>query len=326
MSDVLLTFIVENTGYILQVFIYLFLGIYLLTILWPKKKASLDDLFNEETLILTKEDKKYMKLAQNKIIALLIPKPDSNSYKKTLVKFSKIGGYGKYKNLTIYYAKKAYFTFLAIAGVLIANMLPALLFQLQIYMEVENPQVIKLPIGFIIFTFIIPLILYIYPDLEINSAANKQETQLKKELISLGIFIHTMLETGNNAYDILTLVKEIKPVYREYIEAALNEYYVNVHSALTNLKDKVGIYEFDMIVDSLIFSCETDNNYASKFLGEYLDRLEETTKINDEKGNKLKPYILLVSAMPPLIAALLIWFYPWITQATSSLIKGVSGF
>lgn len=321
-----LKFITENTGYLLQIIIYLSIFIYLLTILWPRKKASIDDLFNEETLILTKEDKKYMKLAQNKIISLLIPKPDSKSYKDMLVKFAKIGGHEKYKNITIFYAKKAYYTILALLMVLFVNLIPTIIYQIQIYMEVKNPQMIQFSPRFVVFTFLVPVIMYLYPDLEINSIVKKREVELKKELIPLGILIHTMLETGNSPYDILSLIKDIKPAYKEYIETTLNEYFVNTRLALTHLKEKVGIPEFNMIVDSLIFAYETDNNYASKFLGEYLDRLEETTKINSEKQNKIKPYILLVSAMFPLIAALLIWFYPMVLQATHSLTRGISGF
>ncbi|NLS86410.1 MAG: hypothetical protein GXZ14_12675, partial [Ruminococcaceae bacterium] len=103
-----------------------------------------------------------------------------------------------------------------------------------------------------------------------------------------------------------------------------NEYYVNTKMALENLKKRIGLTEFDMIVDSLIFAYETDNTYAARFLNEYIVRLEQTTKISSEKSNKIKPYILLASSIPPLISALVIWFYPWLVQAIDSLSRGLT--
>ena len=79
-----------------------------------------------------------------------------------------------------------------------------------------------------------------------------------------------------------------------------------------------------MIVDSLIFAYETDNTYVLRFLNEYIVRLEQTTKISSEKSNKIKPYILLASSIPPLISALVIWFYPWFVQAIDSLSRGLT--
>lgn len=120
------------------------------------------------------------------------------------------------------------------------------------------------------------------------------------------------------------MIKDIKPVYKGYIETTLNEYYVNTKMALENLKKRIGLAEFDMIVDSLIFAYETDNTYAARFLNEYIVRLEQTTKISSEKSNKIKPYILLVSSIPPLISALVIWFYPWLVQAIDNLSRGLT--
>lgn len=322
----ILNYFVENTGFIVQIFIYIVLGIYVLLLIKPKKKASLDEVFNENdsSMTLTKEDKKYMKMADDKVLRLLIPKPGSKSYVSVAKKFDRINGSEKYKNLTLFFVKRAYFTFLTIVAVIVVNCIPLFIYLLQQWIGIENPQLIALPRAFVIISLIAPVIMYLYPNLEIQSALNKRDIALQKEVISLGIMVHTMLETGNSPYDILLMIKDIKPVYKGYIETALNEYYVNTKVALENLKTKIGLTEFDMIVDSLIYAYETDNTYAARFLNEYISRLEQTSKISNEKSNKIKPYILLISSIPPLISALVIWFYPWLTQAIDSLSRGFS--
>lgn len=322
----ILNYFVENTGFIVQIFIYIVLGIYVLLLIKPKKKASLDEVFNENdsSMTLTKEDKKYMKMADDKVLRLLIPKPGSKSYMKIARIFDRIEGNEKYKNLTIFFVKRVYFTFLTVIAVIVVNCIPLFIYLLQQWMGIEEPQLIALPRAFIIISLIAPIIMYLYPNLELQSALKKRDIALQKEIISLGIMVNTMLETGNSPYDILLMIKDIKPVYKGYIETALNEYYINTKAALENLKVKIGLTEFDMIVDSLIYAYETDNTYAARFLNEYITRLEQTSKISSEKSNKIKPYILLVSSIPPLISALVIWFYPWLVQAIDSLSRGLT--
>ena len=322
----ILNYFVENTGFIVQIFIYIVLGIYVLLLIKPKKKASLDEVFNENdsSMTLTKEDKKYMKMADDRVLRLLIPKPGSKSYMKIARIFDRIEGNEKYKNLTIFFVKRVYFTFLTIVAIIVVNCIPLFIYLLQQWMDIENPQLVALPRGLIIILLIAPIIMYLYPSLEIQGVLKKRDIALQKEIISLGIMVNTMLETGNSPYDILLMIKDIKPVYKGYIETALNEYYVNTKAALENLKVKIGLTEFDMIVDSLIYAYETDNTYAARFLNEYISRLEQTSKISSEKSNKIKPYILLVSSIPPLISALAIWFYPWLVQAIDSLSRGLT--
>lgn len=324
--ELIAQYCIENTGFLFQVFIYVLIAIYLLILLKPKKKASLEDIIDDEdnVMALTKEDRKYMKMADDRVLKLLIPKFGSKSYEKTAKLFQRIGGSEKYKNLTIFFAKRTYYTFVALIAVITVNCIPFFVYLLQQRMGVEDPQLLILPKTFIFLTLVMPLIVYMYPELEIKTELKRRDVALKKEVISLGIMVHTMLETGNSPYDILQMIKEIKPAYKGYVEIAMNEYYVNTKAALENLKKRVGIQEFDMIVDSLIFTYETDNNYAARFLDEYITRLEQTTKISSEKSNKIKPYILLVASIPPLISALIIWFYPWLLQATESLSKGLN--
>lgn len=318
----ILNYFVENTGFIVQIFIYIVLGIYILLLVKPNKKASLEEVLmeNDSSMTLTKEDRKYMKMADNRVLRLLIPKPGSKSYMKIARIFDRIEGNEKYKNLTIFFVKRAYFTFLTIVAVIVY----LFTYLLQQWMDIENPQLVALPRGLIIISLIAPIIMYLYPSLELQIALKKRDIALQKEIISLGIMVHTMLETGNSPYDILLMIKDIKPVYKGYIETTLNEYYVNTKMALENLKKRIGLAEFDMIVDSLIFAYETDNTYAARFLNEYIVRLEQTTKISSEKSNKIKPYILLVSSIPPLISALVIWFYPWFVQAIDNLSRGLT--
>lgn len=318
----ILNYFVENTGFIVQIFIYIVLGIYILLLVKPNKKASLEEVLmeNDSSMTLTKEDRKYMKMADNRVLRLLIPKPGSKSYMKIARIFDRIEGNEKYKNLTIFFVKRAYFTFLTIVAVIVY----LFTYLLQQWMDIENPQLVALPRGLIIISLIAPIIMYLYPSLELQIALKKRDIALQKEIISLGIMVHTMLETGNSPYDILLMIKDIKPVYKGYIETTLNEYYVNTKMALENLKKRIGLAEFDVIVDSLIFAYETDNTYAARFLNEYIVRLEQTTKISSEKSNKIKPYILLVSSIPPLISALVIWFYPWLVQAIDNLSRGLT--
>lgn len=321
-----LNYFVENTGFVVQILIYIVLGIYILLLVKPNKKASLEEVLmeNDSSMALTKEDRKYMKMADDRVLRLLIPKPGSKSYMKIARVFDRIDGNEKYKNLTIFFVKRAYFTFLTIVAVIVVNCIPLFIYLLQQWIGIENPQLVALPRGFIIISLIAPIIMYLYPNLELQSALKKRDIALQKEIISLGIMVHTMLETGNSPYDILLMIKDIKPVYKGYIETTLNEYYVNTKMALENLKKRIGLTEFDMIVDSLIFAYETDNTYAARFLNEYIVRLEQTTKISSEKSNKIKPYILLASSIPPLISALAIWFYPWLVQAIDSLSRGLT--
>lgn len=321
-----MNYLISNASEVIQFVFYLSVIIYLITLIWPEKRTTINDFYTDGLSSLTKEDRKLLKLSGNKLFKNFLPSNGSKSYVKAKKQFDKMGGYGKYKTLDFYFVKKTYSAAVTMLGSILVILFPSIIYQIQIKMSIEDPKLIILPPLFLLFSLAMPIFIYVLPDYELKSISAKKERALKKELISLGIMIHTMLETGNGVYDILNMVKEIKPVYKEFIVVAMNEYFISHRGALETLKEKVNIQEFDMIADSLIFADETDNNYAAKFLGEYLDRLETTNKISDEKGNKIKPYILLLSAMPPLVAALLIWFYPWIIQATDSLTKGINGF
>lgn len=314
-------FVIENTGFVMQIVIYFLIFICAYCIIKPEKEVVFS---NSDTKSgLSKEDKKMMKMSKNIFIKLFIPKQKSKLYKKDRQKFDKIKNSIKYKNLTIFYVKRAYYMLIAIGITALINCIPLIMLIIQKIVNVGDLSLIVLPKWIIIFSLLLPVFAYLYPKIEINFLLKKREIELKKEIISLGIFVHTMLETGNNPYDILDMIKEIKPVYKKYIEIALNEYYVNTKKSLENLKKQIGMWEFDMIIDSLIFAHESDNFFASKFLNEYITRLEQTFKISSEKTNKIKPYFLLFSSIPPLVAALLIWFYPWLIQATENLTKGL---
>lgn len=319
-------YLISHASSVIQFVFYASVITYVITLIWPEKRTSINDFYSEGLTKLSKEERRILKLIELKIFKGLLPKKTSKVYKDVKKKFDKMGEYGKYKTLDFYFANKLYTAGLTLMGCVFIILFPSILFQIQILLKIENPSLIIFPPVFLLLALITPVIVYFLPDLELKSIAAKKENSLRKELISLGIMIHTMLETGNNVYDILKMVKDIKPVYKEYINIAMNEYFISHRGALETLKEKVNIPEFDMIADSLIYADETDNNYAAIFLGDYLDRLETTSKISDEKGNKIKPYIMLVSAMPSLIASLLIWFYPWVVQATSSLTKGINGF
>lgn len=319
-------YIVSNASSFIQAAFYISLVIYVTTLIWPEKRTTINEYYKEGMTALTKEEKRFIKFISYKWVKLFMPKENSKSYINTKKMFDKMGSFGKYKSLDLFFAKKTYNAAITLLGIVSILLFPGVLFQIQIRMGIENPSMIVFPPAFLIMAFLTPVLVYTYPNFELKSISVKKELKLKKELISLGVMIHTMLETGNNVYDILGMVKDIKPVYKEYINIAMNEYFISHRGAIETLKEKINISEFDMIGDALIYADETDNNYAAKFLGEYLDRLETTSKISDEKGNKIKPYLLLLSAMPPLIAALIIWFYPWIVQATDSLTKGINGF
>lgn len=304
-------YIIENTGFVLQIIIWVLFVTCLNYITKSRKKTKIG------RLEIIQKDKNLMKMANSKLISLFIPKPESKSYKNNAQKLSKIGD-TKYKNITIFYVKKAYYALL-IAGIsTIISLIPVFIFLIQKIAGIQNPFIILPPGWFIIISLLASVFIYFYPNIEIHLMLKKKETELKKEVISLGILVHTMMETGNNPYDILTMIKEIKPIYKNYIETTLNEYYVNTKRALENLKHQIGIWEFDMIIDSLIYAHETNNSFAANFLSEYISRLEQTFKISSEKTNKIKPYILLVGSMPPLIGALIVWFYPWLIQATEN--------
>jgi len=316
-------YFISHASSVIQFVFYLCVSVYVITLIWPEKRTTINDFYTDG---LTNEDRKLLKLASNPLFKNFLPGKNSKSLIKAKKQFDKMGGFGKYKSLEYFFIKKTYNAGIMFLGSILVVLFPSILYQIQVKMSIESPSLVVYPPAFVLLILTLPIIIYVLPDYELKAISSKKERALKKELISLGIMIHTMLETGNGVYDILNMVKDIKPVYKEFIVVAMNEYFISHRGALETLKEKVNIAEFDMIADSLIYADETDNNYAARFLGEYLDRLEVTNKISDEKGNKVKPYILLLSAMPPLIAALLIWFYPWIIQATDSLTKGINGF
>ena len=313
------TYLTEHTSFIMQFVVYGLLAMYLYMVLKPQKKAVLEDVLQDTETSLNKQDRRLLKMANHPLIQLLIPKENSSSYQKMQKTFSSIHGMTKYKTLHLFFIERAYNTILTFISIVILMCAPYLMYIIQGWLGVENPILFPFPPAFLGLLLLAPVLIYGYPSLEIKTHINKQKIALEKEVISLGIMVQTMLETGNSPYDILVMLKDIKPAYKNFIEVALNEYYVDTKQALENLKTRVGLVEFDMIVDTLIYAYETDNMYASKFLNEYITRLEQTTKISSEKSNKLKPYLLLMASIPPLVAALVLWFYPWVMSATENL-------
>lgn len=316
MNSSIFRYVIENTGFIIQIFIYILILIFLNSLIKPenKKFKIRDDI---DLSGLSKEDKKMIKMGNSSFMKLFIPLPSSGLYQRTKKKLKKTDS-----DLVLFFIKRIYYFLITLCMTIVINSIPFIMFLTQKTMGVEEPLLLLFPKWVIVFTLLLPIFVYFYPSIEANLLLKKKEVELKKEIIPLGIFVHTLLETGNNPYDILSIVKEIKPVYKNYIEAALNKYYVDTKKALEELKQQVGLWEFDMIVDSLIYAYETNNVFAAEFLNEYITRLEQTFKISSEKANKVKPYVLLFGSVPPLIAALAIWFYPWIVQATENLTKG----
>ena len=96
---------------------------------------------NDSSMTLTKEDRKYMKMADDRVLRLLIPKPGSKSYMKIARVFDRIDGNEKYKNLTIFFVKRAYFTFLTIVAVIVVNCIPLFIYLLQQWMGIENSAI-----------------------------------------------------------------------------------------------------------------------------------------------------------------------------------------
>lgn len=314
-------FIFENYNFIFGVIsigivIFFFYNLY-----QGKDKINLKYISElNDNMSYSSDERMFLRYSNFPFLKKHVPKKDSYEYKRT-ESFLLSSKKQKYRTVHIFYGAKYYY---ALLGFLLGFIIGFLPVGFNIIIDVLKLELVK--INFPIILSIIPpfagLFLYKYPDSLITQENAKKKKQLQKEILSLGIVIHSMLETGSNPYEILEIVKEIKPEFKEDIEKTLNEYYIDTARALTNLKKRINIVDFDMIADSLLYAHESDNTYATSFLNDYLIRLEQAQKVIFEKSSKIRPYFLLGASTLPMIGALIVWFYPWLAEATKMLSSG----
>lgn len=268
--------------------------------------------------IYTSDEKMFLRYA--KMIKSLIPEEGSPKYKKLDNLFNSISQ-NTYRSVNILYGAKMYYAVVGFSVGAIVGLLPVI-FNIVIKKAAFNIIPINFPIALTIALPFLGLILWFYPEMDVKSRAKSKRNKLQKEIMSLGIVIHSMLDTGNNPYQILEVVKEIKPEFKEDVEKTLNEYYIDTSRALKNLKARIAISDFDMIADSLLWAHEADNTFACLFLADYLNRLEQSQKVEYQKSSKIRPYFLLGASVLPMGGALIVWFYPWIQRAVEMLSSG----
>lgn len=322
MPFTIISFIFQYFNTFVSIGICLAFAIFMFNFFKPQKISDVNIFLQHQHFDLNKNDLFLLTLKDKFYVKLFIPKSNSKQYKKLQDLYTKVGENEKYKTFELFLLKRAYYTYITTLAVLLITGLPYVINTILKYLHFSQFDLPTFELKHIIMFAFVPILVYYYPVWELTMSANKKQMLLEKEVISLGIFINTMLETGYAPYDVLNHVRIIKPVYKPFIDICLNEYFINPKQALENLKKNIGLPQLDMIVDSLIFAYETNNYYAARFLDEYIKRLEENTKISFEKSNKIKPYILLVASILPLLAALMIWFYPWMIQIQQTFLKG----
>lgn len=316
-----MTFLVENFNIIAMFVVGILFLFALSTVYEGKDKLTLktvDDVKNGTSY--SSDERMFLRYADMGFVKNRIPKKDSFEYRK-VQDFLITSKAQKYRSVEIFYGAKVYYALTGFLVCLILGVLPVAFNFANTYLEL-GLMTLNFPVAFSIILPFLGLLLYKYPDSEISSENKKKKKKLQKEILSLGIVVLSMLDTGNSPYQILEVVKEIKPEFKEDIEKTLNEYYIDTAQALNNLKKRINIIDFDMIADSLLYAHESDNAYATKFLDDYLTRLEQAQKVIFQKSSKIRPYFLLAASTLPMIGALVVWFYPWLAEATTMLGAG----
>ena len=132
MNSSIFRYVVENTGFIIQIFIYILILIFLNSLIKPEnKKFKIQD--DIDLSGLSKEDKKMIKMGNSSFMKLFIPLPNSGLYQRTKKKLKKTDS-----DLVLFFIKRIYYFLITLCMTIVINSIPFIMFLTQKTMGVEN--------------------------------------------------------------------------------------------------------------------------------------------------------------------------------------------
>ncbi len=168
--------------------------------------------------------------------------------------------------------------------------------------------------------FILVVITYFLPGKILDLIIKVRQSRLRHELYAIGPFAVTMLDSKiYGSYEIIQTLSDTTRFLQPYMQACLNEFYINPRQAIQNMADKVGDEGFQAICNGLKQAIDKDKQYTALFLQQHLDQIMRMRALQREAKIKKKPLMFVLLLAPPLVSIVVIWLYPWIVRTINLL-------
>ena len=175
----------------------------------------------------------------------------------------------------------------------------------------------------IVWIFVFSLLVYFLPNLLLKLQIRNRKALMRKEMPVIQTFVVIMLESGTHTvYEILKTLTSTTTFFKPYLSMCLNEYYVDPKRAIQNMADRVQDEEFQVVCNSLKQAVEEDKQYTASFMKQHIDQIQKLSDLKREASIKKKPMLYVFLLAMPMIALVIIWFYPWFIRAVDMLTTG----
>lgn len=275
----------------------------ILGLFWPKDlgiaKIDLKRLLKKDVIDTEMSDKikYYHTLSRTGIFRAFMIKEDSDDYKKQEKLIQQAGGLNgmtpDVMNL---------FSYLILFGVI------GLAFVAVFIITVlgVDTNVMQVFLGFVI----IGAIGFIAPEFWIKKKIKKRNVALLNELDTIQLFTVIYLKAGYGVYDLVEALTEVTNHTQVYFNELRNEYYINTEKSLQNLADKIGLEEYQLMMDILKQAVNISGGEMVSFVEGHMRQLKRTKELAKSAENKKKPLAYTFLLALPLVSIVIIWFYP----------------
>lgn len=277
------------------------IGLVLLSIFIPKKigfqKIDLKRLIKKEDTNMSKIARYLHILSKESLFKYVNLDEDSAEYKKYEKQIENAGGLQGLTPEALYVLK------------LIGLGVGLFLLLLLSFIVVDTGLGIHLAIG------IIPFAMFMAPNAALKIIIKNRQADFLRELETIELFTVVYLNAGYNVYDLLVALKDITVVSNKYISECVNEYYINPEVALQHLADKIGLEEYQLLINILKQSIKVSGDKITDFVKGHLKQLKKVEILAVDTQNKKRPLKYAFILGLPLIGIVILWFYPLLVDA-----------
>ena len=277
------------------------IGLVLLSIFIPKKigfqKIDLKRLIKKEDTNMNKIARYLHILSKESLFKYVNLDEDSAEYKKYEKQIEDAGGLQGLTPEALYVLK------------LIGLGVGLFLLLLLSFIVVDTGLGIHLAMG------IIPFAMFMAPNAALKIIIKNRQADFLRELETIELFTVVYLNAGYNVYDLLVALKDITVVSNKYISECVNEYYINPEVALQHLADKIGLEEYQLLINILKQSIKVSGDKITDFVKGHLKQLKKVETLAVGTQNKKRPLKYAFILGLPLIGIVILWFYPLLVDA-----------
>lgn len=168
-------------------------------------------------------------------------------------------------------------------------------------------------------TLFLALLSFIMPENLLRYLGKRREGLLRKEQGTFTEVIFMSLKARLSLREAIAEASKTTDFLQPFLQMCLNEWPTDKIQALQNLKRRVGIPGFVIIVDLLTEVADVRDEQILVFLAENKRLEEEIKNIAISARSKLRPLYITIQMLIPLFIIIIVLFYPLVVQVEGLL-------